>query len=133
MDPALQQTPLPYTAVLVGLQLPVLCPKVGAQDVSLQLPAHAIAAIRPLPGPGLLLPEGLLPVLQVGLQLQYQGPLPGHLALLLPNAAPPCGRFLGGGLPSPYLTLESWGREGGRETSGPSLAWIRVLFLQRSW
>ena len=95
MDPTLRQIPLPYAAVLVGLWLPVLRSKRGAQEDSLQLPAHVSVAIRLLPGLGLLLPEGLLPVLQVGLQLQYQGSFPGQLALLLPSAAPPCGRFLG--------------------------------------
>ena len=94
MDPALQQTPLPYTAVLVGLQLPVLYPKEGSQEDSLQLPAHASIAILPLPGPGLLLPGGLFPVLQVCLQLHFQGPLPGQFALLIPNVAPPCGLSL---------------------------------------
>ena len=67
---ALQLTPLPYEAISVYFWLPVIRPKAGAQEGSLKLPAPATAAIWFIPGPGLLLSEGLLPVLQVGLQLQ---------------------------------------------------------------
>ena len=63
MDLSLRPTPLLYGDISVGLRLSVIRPKVGAQRGPLKLQAPASAALRPPPGPSVLLPEGLLPVL----------------------------------------------------------------------
>ena len=80
---ALPPPPLPPAIVPVGLHLQFLRQKGGVGEASMQLPVSAGCTVLPLPGPGLQLPEGRIPMLQVGLQLQCPGPLPGQLSLLL--------------------------------------------------